>query len=90
MADEQKFLDPDMAPVQIDEIDEAAKNYVNTRNKWQELGKTMGEKKTVLFEKMHEHKLEEYRFGNQIVVITPGSEELKVNTVKEKKPKEAA
>lgn len=77
---------PDMEPPSISDIDEAGKEYVQARNKWQRAHQPMMDAQATLHEKLRSHKLKRYEFdfnGTTEVAEIVGSEKVKVSAKKE-------
>lgn len=65
----QKYLDPDMAPPTIPEIDEAAEEYRRVRDRRMELTKEETKRNEQIVELMRKHGLTEYTFDGSEVSI---------------------
>lgn len=70
-----------VAPKKIKKLDIAADDYVEKRDTRMQWTEKEADAKAVLIQLMIEHKLERYRFGDQEVVLKPGSAGVKVKTV---------
>lgn len=64
-------------------VEKAARAYKDVRDDRMELTKKEGERKAELAFAMKTAGLKEYRYGDQVVVFTPGKENVKVKTVEE-------
>lgn len=78
----QRFIEG-TEPVSIPEIDKAAEEFVEIRNRWQAQGEEMNASNDLLRELMQKHGLTEYRFDSMLVKVEKGKERAKVNRIKE-------
>ena len=90
--DLQGIEGPGVAPVRIKELDQAIDAYVAERDKRMTMTKKEVAAKTKLSELMHKHEAEIgkdsngeiiYRYNDEVAVLKPGKEELKVKTAPE-------
>lgn len=72
-------------PEVIPEIESAADDYVDVRDRRMELTKKEVKNKSVLQGAMEKHKLKSYQYGDKTVQIIRGEPKLKVKATKEKK-----
>lgn len=77
----QGYLDPDLAPLHIAEVEQLAENFVSARDAWQRMGLTMQDASAQLLAEMQTRHLTEYEYDGKLIKVEQLTK-VKVNKIK--------
>ena len=79
----QTYLDQDMQPPRIEEIEQAAREFRSMLNDRKALTTRESDAHDKVLKLMIEHDIDEYRYGNDLFLRSRGNEKIKVKRVKD-------